>query len=375
MLYAAAAQRAASDEPTIVAINERAHQRQLAADLLERWTADLDAARPCVLTPSLFAQLLRAYSQSGQVHTVLLLMRQAFGCQLSPDTAAALGITSSGRGGGSGRQAAAEQAAAAADGGGAMDALDAAFEEDSSRQSAAETGSSRTQSSSSNSQSVGSSAEHGSGSGGIGGDLSSPPAAAAELHSSGSSADGITAGGWSGDAIETQLLSPLRQSTIDQAQLSPSLPIFNAAIGACTRVGHAHMRDAVALLQSMLVRGWECGALWGAWAQSCFEQCLAWKSGSRAAAEFAFGSSNLPPQCLRSCSSPLPLALAPCAASGCRPVSRCAHLHLPHCWLRLWSPGSTGPRAAAPHAAARCAALCMDAQCHAQGGQGSEGGW
>ena len=262
MFCAAAAQRAASDEPTIVAINERAHQRQLAADLLERWTADLDAARPSVLTPSLFAQLLRAYSQSGQVHTVLLLMWQAFGCQLSPDTAAALGITSSGSGGGSGHQA-------AADGRGTMDALDAALEEDGSRQSAAGTGSSRTQSSSSNSQSVGSRAEHGSCSGGVGGEPSSPAAAAAELDSSGSSSSSSTAGGWSGDDIETRLLSPLRQSTIDQAQLLPSLPIFNAAIGACTRVGHAHMRDAVALLRSMLVRGLGSEEhIWGGWAQA-----------------------------------------------------------------------------------------------------------
>ncbi len=244
---AAAARRAASEEPSIVAINERAHQRQLAAALLERWTADLDAARPSVLTPTLFASLLRAYSQSGQVHTVLLLMWQAFGCQLSPDTVAALGISSSSCTSSEAAAGPAAAAATAAGGGGAVDALDAALEEDSSRQAAAQSSSS---SSSGREGLVGSQAKALQDSGsGEGSSQSSRSRGDSKMSSSGSSG-----GDMGGNDTEARMLSPLRQSTVDNAQLAPSLSIFNAAIGACTRVGHAHMRDAVALLRSMLVR-------------------------------------------------------------------------------------------------------------------------
>lgn len=190
---AAAAGRADSEEGSLAASNERTHHRQVAAALLERWARDMDAARPCVLTPALFTALLHAYSHSGQAMQVLLLMRDAFGCQLSPQTSSSLG---GGSGSESGGQAAADSSstATAANSGssGSQDAgLEAAIDESSSSSS------------------------------------SSAPA--------------------------SSIAGPLSPRTLERAQLAPSLPAFNAAISACTRVGHRHMADAVALLRCMLV--------------------------------------------------------------------------------------------------------------------------
>lgn len=200
-----------SEEAGAWASNERVHQRQLAAALLAQWVADLDAARPAVLSAPLFAALLHAYSHSGQILQVLQLMRQAFGCQLSVETSAVLGIPPAAV---TARPAAVAAAAgAAAAGGNGADALDAAL----------------------SSQGGGSSAEA----------APLPPAATVEP-------GGSSRGGGARRAAGSFAL--LQQQTLERAQLAPSLPIFNAAIGACTRVGTRHMADAVALLRSMLVR-------------------------------------------------------------------------------------------------------------------------
>jgi hypothetical protein len=174
----------------------------MAAAKLAGWVGELDSRWAGLLCPSLFAALLHAYSHSGQIYPVLLLMRDAFGCQLSPETTSVIG--------GSGSAAAAAAAAGLQD-------LEAAL--------------------------LGSSSSTGSASTSNDGDaraaVGSP---SSEASSSSSNSDD---GGMPG---------PLSKRTLERAHLAPSLPIFNAAIAACTRVGHRHMADAVALLSSMLVR-------------------------------------------------------------------------------------------------------------------------
>lgn len=208
---------------------ERTMQRKAAGALLAGWVADLDAARPCQLTPALFTTLLHAYSQCGEIHSVLLLMRDACGCQLAPDTSRQLDAapcgSSGSRGSGSsvaGRAAAADVPAAnAAAGGGAG-------------------GEARVARSSGDGEAA-------------------PLAADVPPEGGGGTRSGAEAAGSSGGGGTAPRAGPLSQRTLQRAHLAPSLPVFNAAIGACTRVGRWHMADAVALLHSMMVGGgWPC---------------------------------------------------------------------------------------------------------------------
>ncbi|EFN53008.1 hypothetical protein CHLNCDRAFT_54108 [Chlorella variabilis] len=204
---------------------ERTMQRKAAGALLAGWVADLDAARPCQLTPALFTTLLHAYSQCGEIHSVLLLMRDACGCQLAPDTSRQLDAapcgSSGSRGSGSsvaGRAAAADVPAAnAAAGGGAG-------------------GEARVARSSGDGEAA-------------------PLAADVPPEGGGGTRSGAEAAGSSGGGGTAPRAGPLSQRTLQRAHLAPSLPVFNAAIGACTRVGRWHMADAVALLHSMMSAG------------------------------------------------------------------------------------------------------------------------
>ncbi|KAL4437214.1 hypothetical protein ABPG75_004353 [Micractinium tetrahymenae] len=216
-------------EDRFEAKRERSHERQLAAQLLAGWAADLDAARPRPLNAELFTQLLHAYGKCGQIYHVLALMRAAFGVRLPPNTEGVLGRASSSSsggsssGGGRSEEEAAEAAAAAGQAEhGDIAALKAAMAEDSSSAGGSDA------SSSSGSSSAG------------GGDASS------------SSIGGSGEPAHSGDG---GLRCPLSSATLERARLQPSLRIFNAAIGACTRVGHEHLADAVALLRAMLAAG------------------------------------------------------------------------------------------------------------------------
>ena len=203
----------------MTAANERTHQRQLAAELLDGWVADLDACRSHVLAPATLAALLHAYSHSGQVLQVLRLMHDAFGCRPSPGTAAFLGLNSSSSSDSSNNSS----SSASGGSGDTLGRLQAEF------------------------------AEQGSGS-----SSSSSAAAAAEGDappSSSSSGGGGGGGGSSSSApAGAACAGPLSRETLEQAALSPSVHIFNAAIAACMRVGHMHMADGVALLGCMLVR-------------------------------------------------------------------------------------------------------------------------
>jgi hypothetical protein len=244
-------------------------QRQQAGEMLARWVADLDAAPPSQLTTGVFVSLLHAYSHAGEILNVLLLMRDAFGCQLTQHTSQQLDEafrSSSSEHGGSSSGAAAQSAATAAA---------AAAEEQVVVAGIGEAAAVGGEAASSGEAAVGGGGGGGSGeagsSGAAGREAQGPslPVAATSSgtlpsSSSSSSSGGIddSSGGGSitsssggdggGDGIAR---SPLSRVTLRRSQLAPSLPIFNAAISACTRVGRWHLADGVALLHAMLVRG------------------------------------------------------------------------------------------------------------------------
>ncbi|KAL4855833.1 Pentatricopeptide repeat-containing protein [Chlorella vulgaris] len=221
-----ASSRAAGEEGPSTQI-ERTMQRQQAGEMLARWVADLDAAPPSQLTTGVFVSLLHAYSHAGEILNVLLLMRDAFGCQLTQDTS---------------------------------QQLDEAF-----RSSSAEHGGSSSGEAAAGGGGGGGSGEAGN-SGAAGREAQGPSlaAAATSSHTPPSSSSGIddrsrggsntssSGGDGGGDGIAR---SPLSRVTLRRSQLAPSLPIFNAAISACTRVGRWHLADGVALLHAMLAAG------------------------------------------------------------------------------------------------------------------------
>ncbi|KAI3424904.1 hypothetical protein D9Q98_008288 [Chlorella vulgaris] len=249
---------------------ERTMQRQQAGEMLARWVADLDAAPPCQLTTGVFVSLLHAYSHAGEILNVLLLMRDAFGCQLTQDTSQQLDEayrSSSAEHGGSSSGAAAESAATAAAAGGEEQVVVAGSGE-AARDAAAGGAAASSGEAAAGGGSSSGSCEAGS-SGVAGREAQGPSLAAAaassgRLPSSSSSSSGIDDGSGGGSITSSSggdgggdeiARSPLSRVTLRRSQLAPSLPIFNAAISACTRVGRWHLADGVALLHAMLAAG------------------------------------------------------------------------------------------------------------------------
>ena len=193
--------------------HDRLYQRSLAAGLLDGWRAEMAAAR-VRLTPQMLTSLVSAYGHAGQPHAVLDLMEEAFGAGDRGQVPSLFELTSSSSSGDSGSSGSGSSRERGSGGAGPP--------AQSSRQAA------------------------GSGSGSSGSGVES------REHEAGAGTSGDSAP--EGAAVAAAAAGGREGSASGAAPaFKPDLRTFNAAVAACTRVGH--LGEAAQLLRDMKVRG------------------------------------------------------------------------------------------------------------------------